>query len=105
MSNLIERPKKHSLWRLSPAFDVVYSYNPTGDWTSQHQMSLNGKRDDFDREDLIALAKMAGLKTPKALQLLADVEVAVGGWRRCAKRAGVLEPDIERIATAHRLGL
>jgi serine/threonine-protein kinase HipA len=32
-------------WRLSPAFDVNYAYNPAGPWTGQHQMSLNGKRD------------------------------------------------------------
>ena len=39
-------------WELSPAFDVVYSYNPTGDWTAQHQMSLAGKRDGFTARGL-----------------------------------------------------
>lgn len=35
---------KSGNWRLSPAFDMTYSYNPVGDWTSTHQMSMNGKR-------------------------------------------------------------
>jgi len=52
-------------WRLSPAFDVAYSYNPKGDWTSRHQMSLNLKRDGFEINDLIEFAKMAGIKAQK----------------------------------------
>ena len=43
-------------WRLSPAFDVAYAYNDSGSWTHRHQMSVNGKRDDFETEDLFALA-------------------------------------------------
>ncbi|MCP4574761.1 MAG: HipA domain-containing protein, partial [Deltaproteobacteria bacterium] len=40
-------------WKLSPAFDVIYSHNPAGKWTNQHQMSINGKRDHFTTADLI----------------------------------------------------
>src|SRR5690606_21451109 len=43
-------------WRLSPAFDVAYAYNPDGSWTHQHQMSLNNKRDGFQLADLLAFA-------------------------------------------------
>lgn len=31
-------------WRLSPAYDMGYAYNPDGQWTSAHQMSINGTR-------------------------------------------------------------
>ena len=44
-------------WSLAPAFDVTYSYNPTGSWTSHHQMSLNAKRDNFTVEDFRAVAR------------------------------------------------
>ncbi len=47
---------RKGVWRLSPAFDMAYSYNPSGAWTGQHQMSLNGKRDGFEAEDLMAFA-------------------------------------------------
>ncbi|NOQ90007.1 MAG: type II toxin-antitoxin system HipA family toxin, partial [Gammaproteobacteria bacterium] len=55
---------KTGQWSLSPAYDVTYSHNPAGAWTNQHQMSINGKRDDFDREDLIAIGKSISLPKP-----------------------------------------
>jgi len=53
---------KRGEWKLSPAFDVTYSYDPRGAWTNQHQMSINGKREDFSREDLLSLANASGIK-------------------------------------------
>lgn len=35
---------KSGRWSLAPAYDVIYSYNPTGEWTSVHQMTVNGAR-------------------------------------------------------------
>ena len=34
---------KQGRWSLSPAYDLTYSYNPSGEWTARHQMSVNGK--------------------------------------------------------------
>jgi serine/threonine-protein kinase HipA len=96
---------KRGHWRLSPAFDVAYSYNPSGDWTSRHQMSLNGKRDNFQNEDLIAFAKAAGLKKAKAATLLGEVAGSVENWRRHAARAEVSQHDIKRIEYTFRLDL
>ena len=76
-------------WRLSPAFDVAYGYNAEGAWTSRHQMSLNGKRDGFVKEDLIALAKAGGIKTPIAKKLIEEVGAAVHNWREHAVAAAV----------------
>ena len=42
--------KKSGEWLLAPAFDVIYAYNPSGEWTSRHQMSVNGKRTDFTKD-------------------------------------------------------
>ncbi len=33
---------KTGKWCLAPAYDVAYSCNPHGNFTSQHQMSING---------------------------------------------------------------
>lgn len=96
---------KRGQWRLSPAFDVSYSYNPSGAWTSRHQMSLNGKRDDFGTEDLLTFALTAGIKRAKAMSLLTDVAHSVQNWQRHAKKAGVPSRDIERIKRALRLHL
>jgi serine/threonine-protein kinase HipA len=52
-------------WALSPAFDMMYSYNPKGAWTDQHQMTINGKRDQFKTNDLLEVATSNDLKAQK----------------------------------------
>ncbi len=92
-------------WRLSPAFDVAYSYNPSGEWTSRHQMSLNGKRDDFERDDLLAFARTSGIKPRRAGQLIDQVVAAADEWPEHAAEGEVPERDIERIGRAFRMAL
>ena len=89
-------------WTLSPSFDVMYSYNPSGQWTGQHQMSLNGKRDRFDYEDLLAFAETASIKTTKAKALISKVADAVTDWSSYAEQAGVDDPTASKIAKTHR---
>jgi serine/threonine-protein kinase HipA len=45
VKNIAFLMNKEGLWSLAPAFDLTYSYNPSGAWTARHQMTLNGKRD------------------------------------------------------------
>ena len=59
-------------WALSPAHDLTYSYNPAGPWTRDHQMSLAGRRNDFESEDLFRFAASSGLKRRKELQVLEE---------------------------------
>ena len=89
-------------WKLSPAFDVNYSYNPKGDWTGQHQMSLNGKRDGFVLEDLLAFAETASIKPTKAKTLISDVRDAVSNWLQYANEAGVDADTARKIGKTHR---
>ena len=89
-------------WSLSPAFDVVYSYNPSGDWTSRHQMSISGKRDDFEIADLIAFAGVGGIKKKRTKELLDEVSTAVSNWRNFASEADISQTDVNRIENAHR---
>ena len=89
-------------WRLSPAFDVAYSYNPTGSWTSQHQMSLSGKRDRFSVDDLIKYAGIGDVKKTKARNILSEVSHAVADWKKFASDAGVSRSDADRIMKTHR---
>ena len=92
-------------WSLSPAFDVTYAWNPSGEWTSEHQMSVNGKRDGHDREDLLSLAEYADVKRRKALELLDAVLAAVRGWPDHAAAAGVAEERVRQVGSALRPGL
>ena len=92
-------------WRLSPAFDISYSYNPDGDWTSQHQMSLGGKRDGFTLDDLIAGGRTAGISARAVTQILEEVTEAVSQWPRVADDVGVKAEFIEDVANNLRLSI
>ena len=91
-------------WNLSPAFDVAYAYQPGGDWTSRHQMSINGKRDDFTMDDFEAVAKgVATLPRNHARRIVEETIAVVGEWPDYAAQVDV-EPDhIKRIKPGLRL--
>jgi serine/threonine-protein kinase HipA len=92
-------------WRLSPAFDISYAWNPSGEWTSQHQMSMNGKRDGFEREDLLVLAKAADIKKARAEQMIQRVIEVVRRWSDFAVEAGVNDEQVKKIQASHRTNL
>lgn len=89
-------------WRLSPAFDVAYSYNPNGAWTARHQMTIVGKSDDFTTEDLLTLARAADIKTARAKALIDNVQSALQCWEEFAHEACVSAQDRTRIAATFR---
>ena len=76
-------------WSLSPAFDVVYAYNPDGDWTNEHQMSLAGKTDGFELDDLLAFGKFADLKAGEIRNMIAEIRSAISLWDRFTDLAGL----------------
>ncbi len=91
-------------WSLSPAFDVTYSYNPSGDWTSTHQMTMNQKRDNFTREDFRQCSKSASMKKGCGDAILDEICSAVRQWPDFAQKAQVAQSVTQKIARAHRLG-
>lgn len=90
-------------WKLSPAYDVIYSHNPAGQWTSQHQMSVNGKRDHFTKEDLISVGESISLSRPE--EIINDVITAVAKWQEYAKDAGLKKETTLDISKHHRIKL
>lgn len=63
-----------NVWKLSPAYDLTYAYKPNGDYTNLHQMSINGKRDNIKREDLLAVAENASIKKTKANKIIDNIK-------------------------------
>lgn len=96
---------KQGEWSLSTAYDVVYSYNPSGAWTSSHQMSINGKRDDLSRDDLLAVAKRFNISHSIARRAIEEVDAAVTRWPEFAQVANVPKKLARRISEHHRLNL
>lgn len=93
---------KNGQWSLSPAFDVNYAYNPRGQWTSRHQMSIHGKWSDFERTDLQSLARYAGLSRSAERRIFDDVRSAVNDWPMYAHAVGVTRKRAAQIGAIHR---
>lgn len=79
------------VWSLAPAFNMTYSYNPSGARTSSHQMTMNGKRDDFTFEDFKACGETVSLKRGRAKSIIREVRDAVGKWPDFAAKALVAD--------------
>jgi len=94
---------KAGQWTLAPAYDVTYSYNPSGVWTATHQMTISGRRDGFTRADLRAAARTAGLKQGRADALLDEIVAIVTRWPAFAAEAGLPDDVGAGIQRAHRL--
>jgi serine/threonine-protein kinase HipA len=94
---------KSGKWSLAPAYDMAYSYNPIGKYTSFHQMTVNGKQDGFTKADLWQVAKSMNIK--KANELIEEVISAVSRWPKIAKEQGIPQSQITMIGKTHRLSL
>ena len=90
-------------WKLSPAFNLTYSYDATSTRMHQHQMCINGKRDNFTLEDLITVGESISLRKPE--RVIDEVKQAVSQWPTFAKRAGLKKKAINNITKMHRLGI
>ncbi len=96
---------KDGRWSLAPAFDVTYSYNPTGIWTARHQMTMNGKHDGFTLADFRACAKSALMKRGRAETIVEEVRATVAQWPAYADQARVTKDWRKQIQKNHRLDL
>lgn len=83
------------VWRLSPAYDMGYSYNPNGGWTATHQMSINGKFDDITRKDLLECGAKNNIKN--ASLIIDEVCEIASQWTTIAKECDVPQSMIDDI--------
>ena len=94
---------KQGLWKISPAYDITYSYKPGGTWTSVHQSSINGKFDDFKRGDLIEFGRNFGIKNSKLI--IQEIIEAVSKWDQIAQEVEIPKKIISTINNNLRLKL
>jgi serine/threonine-protein kinase HipA len=86
---------KNSKWSLAPAYDITFAYDPKNKWMKSHQMSINGKFEDINRNDILALAKNMNIK--KANQKIDKIIEVVSRWKDFAKEAKVAAEQIKFI--------
>ncbi len=93
--------REGAAWELAPAYDVTHAFNPKGEWTHQHLLSVNGKFSGITRRELEAVAARFGIGT--GARVLEQVGEAVAGWGEHAASAGVRLAHAKRIGADHRV--
>ncbi|MBD5239236.1 MAG: type II toxin-antitoxin system HipA family toxin [Bacteroidales bacterium] len=94
---------KTGRWSLSPAYDMGFAYNPKGGWTSQHQMSINGKFDEITRQDLLEFASRNNIKD--AAEIIDNIKESASRWPLIAKECEVPRQMIDAILPEMKLSL
>lgn len=97
--NFAFRLKKEGNWELAPAYDICFAYRPGSDWVSQHNLSINGKRKDITKADLLIVAKSMNIK--KAEAIIQKISDTVTNWQEYAALAKVDAKLKEKIGNAH----
>jgi serine/threonine-protein kinase HipA len=97
--NFAFRLKKEQEWELTPAYDICFAYRPGSNWVSQHNLSINGKRANITREDLLEVAKSMNIK--KANTIINEINEMVTKWNTFAEQVNVDEKLKENIGKAH----
>jgi len=85
--NFSFRMKEGQRWELAPAYDVCHAYRPDSEWVSQHALSVNGKRKNIQKSDLLEIGK--SIKCKNADQIIQDINHEISRWKIYADEVGV----------------
>lgn len=88
---------KSGQWMLAPAYDITYANDSANRWLARHQMSMNGKTENFSKEDFFSCGSRMNLSKAKVRRILEEVENALNGWEACAENALLGEKEMSYI--------
>lgn len=97
--NFSFRMKQDDEWRLAPAYDICHAYDPNSIWVSQHALSINGKRKNQTKQDLLSVAKSMNIK--KAPKIIDQISGIVNDWKAYANMVNVDSEKRDIIAKTH----
>jgi len=90
--NFAFRLRKDQDWELTPAYDICHAYRPGSEWVSQHALSINGKRSNISKEDIVTIAKSMNIK--KATEIIQQTREVIKNWSNFAEETKV-EPKLK----------
>lgn len=94
--NFAFRLIKDGKWELAPAYDICHAYQPNHQWVSQHALSINGKRTDIAREDLLVIGETNKVK--KAAEIIEEISSIISNWKNFADEVKVSPAKRDEIA-------
>ncbi len=74
--------KQGGKWELAPAYDVCHAYRPNSKWVSRHALSINGKRHDVSKKDLLVIGE--SIRCKKASEIIDQINDTVRQWKKFA---------------------
>lgn len=91
--------KQGGQWQLAPAYDMCHAYRPGSIWVSRHALSINGKRTDIQKADLLAIG--ASIRCKKAADIIDEINDTVKQWKRFANEVHVHPTLRDEIGKSH----
>ena len=92
---------RNGKWDLTPAYDLCHSEG--SEFTRNHQLSINGKTNDFDRSDLKRLVQYAGLPRGSEKQIIQRTVEVFAQWQDVAVDLGIPAKLQEHVLRTLRL--
>lgn len=87
--------KQNQKWKLSPAYDICHAYRPDSQWVSQHALSVNGKRKEISKKDLLKVGETMNIK--KARAIVDHISNVVMEWSSFAHAVAIEKSMIDKI--------
>ena len=84
-------------WKMSPAYDLTFAYNPGNKWISEHQMKINNKSSEITEDDLIKCGLSMGLTKEYCRETIRQTCSVVSNWSDYAKKAGISKKRAEEV--------
>lgn len=85
--NFAFRLKKDQNWEMAPAYDICHAYRPDSEWVSQHALSINNKRIEITKEDLLTIGD--SIKCKKAANIINEINSIINQWNQFANEVKV----------------
>ncbi|MBQ8666583.1 MAG: type II toxin-antitoxin system HipA family toxin [Lachnospiraceae bacterium] len=82
---------KNGKWKLSPAYDITFSYDPSNKWLRAHQMTVNGKHSEIGLDDLIKAGASMGIREKRCKDMINEVNNSVTDFLSIAENVGIKE--------------
>lgn len=91
---------KNGIWKLSPAYDITFSYNPEDLLGDRHKMTINGKQKVLTTRDFVDVAH--NMEINKANEIIEELKDVVSRWPDFAKQAQV-KPAVSKYVGSHHM--
>ncbi len=74
-------------WKISPAYDIIFSVDPDSAFNRGHELSVLGKHKNITKKDLLDFANKQDIKN--ATHIISEITDTVMNFKNYAKRTGV----------------